>query len=110
MAKGVFAIALTERTKRGDGHASQKPKRVLTKDGGNFLSLLPDTLLMIAKNHDARFRMERTEILVFLDSEDAHSRNGAWSTIFTEITVFCKRNLFVSVKFFDAAFFLVEAF
>ena len=52
LTKGVLAIALTERTARCYCHTGEKPKRVLPKNGSEFLARLPKAFLMIAHDED----------------------------------------------------------
>ncbi len=49
------------------GHASKEAKKVLTKDGGKFVALAPNLILLVSKNNNARFGAKWTELLVLLD-------------------------------------------
>ncbi len=59
LTERVFVVALTKWTARSNGHACEETKRILTKDRGGLLALLPSTVLVILKNDDARFCKKR---------------------------------------------------
>ncbi len=67
MIKRMFAVTLLEGVTFLQGKTDHQPHGVRAEDEGILFWLGPNTIFMIAKNHDARFGAERVEYLVFLD-------------------------------------------
>jgi hypothetical protein len=59
LTEGVLAITLAKGAVRSNSHAREKSKRVLAKDRSKYITLLPDAVLMIPKDNNARFCPER---------------------------------------------------
>ena len=73
------------------------------------MRLRPITVLAIAKDHNAGFGPKREEILVLFDGKDAHGRDGAGSTTFTEGPILHEGELAKGAQGLDAAPLLVVA-
>jgi hypothetical protein len=59
LTEGILAIALAKGAARSDSHTREKLKPVLAKDRSKFITFLPDTVLVIPMDNNARFRPER---------------------------------------------------
>ena len=59
LTESVLAIALAKGAARSDSHTREKVKPVLAKDWSKFITFLPDTVLVILMDNNARFRLER---------------------------------------------------
>jgi hypothetical protein len=110
LAERVLTIALTQWTTGGNSHAGKEPKRVLVKDGGELVALAPNSVFMVTKHNNAGFGAKGTELLVFLDGEDAHGWNSPRSTLLPQSLILSKSDLLVGVEALDALFLLKETF
>ena len=106
MAECAFAIALLQRMAFFNCKASKEMKGVLTKNRCEAIAFTPDTLFKIAQCHDPRFCAKREEIFVLLNSQHARSRDCFKRTFFAKSAIFSMSKFPISVKAFNAAFFL----
>ena len=67
------------------------------EDGCVLLRFGPDAILLVAKDHDARFRAKWVEHFVFLNGEHTHCRNSLGNCFCSKGAVVGKINLDVSV-------------
>jgi hypothetical protein len=110
LAEHVPTIALTQWTTVGNSHAGEEPKRVLMKDGGELVALAPNSVFVVAEHNNAEFGVKGTELLIFIDGEDAHGWNSPRSTLLLQSPILPKSDLLVGIKALDAPFLLKEAF
>ena len=86
--------------------AMKETKGILTKNRGKAIAFTPDTLFMIAQCRDPRFCAKREEIFVLFNNQHAHSKDCFRCTFVAKSAIFSKSNFPISVKAFNAAFFL----
>jgi hypothetical protein len=101
---------LTQWTTGGHSHGGKEPKRVLGKDGGILVTLAPNSVFVVAEHNDAGYGAKGTELLAFLDGEDAHGWDSPRSTLLPQSPILPKSDLLVGVEALDAPFLLKEAF
>ena len=58
------------------GHRCEKPEGGVLEDGGKLFVLLPDAVLVVAKDYDAGLGTVVGEVLAALNGHDAHGGNG----------------------------------
>jgi hypothetical protein len=76
LTKCILTVALAKRMASLDGHTDEETKQVATKDRSKFVRFGPESVFVIAQNHNPRFGTLRKEILAALYCQDAHSREA----------------------------------
>ena len=78
------------------------------RTGFVLLGFSPDSIFVVAEDHDARFSAKRVEHFVFLNGEYAHCRNRLGTPYGSKSTVVGEVNLDVCVLRFNAGFLRTE--
>jgi hypothetical protein len=107
LAEGVFAIPLLKAATVLSRQANQKSETIKSKNGCKTLAFGPVASFTITQNDNTRLRPKRHQILVLLNGENTHRRDGLWSTFLSECPVFAESDFSKSAHFFDTAFLLV---
>ncbi len=110
LTKRILTVTLNEKATGRDGHTGKETKRILAKDRSKLIDFLPHSVFVIAKGNDLRLRAKKSEILILFNGKDTHRWNCPRRTLFAEGPISAQRNLFISVKLLNAAFFFKEAF
>jgi hypothetical protein len=82
LTKHILTVALVKRTVFLDGHTDEETKKVATKDRSKFLQFGPESVFVIAQNHNPRFGTLGKEILVVLYPQEVHTRDRLWCLFF----------------------------
>jgi hypothetical protein len=109
LTKCILTVALAKRTAFLDGHTDEDTMQVATKYRSKFLKFGPESVFVIAQNHNPRFGTLRKEILITLYCQDPHSRDGSWHAFFAKGTIFSKSDFTVCVERLKTFFFFLVA-
>jgi hypothetical protein len=109
LIKRILTVALAKKMAFLDGHTYKEMKQVATKDWSKFVQFRPESVFVIAQNHNPRFGMLRKEILIALYCQDPHSRDCLWPAFFAKGTIFSQSDFTVCVEGLKTAFFLLVA-
>jgi hypothetical protein len=107
LTEGVFAIALPKRAALLNGKADKEAERITTEDRSEPIRLGPEAVFMISKYDNPRLSMEREEIFILFNGQEAHGRNCFRSAFLAERPVLPKSDFAISSKAFNALLFLV---
>ena len=104
VAESVLAVTLFEHATFLSGHGSEEAQRRIHEDRGVFLALLPHPILQVAKDDNAGLRAVGGHVLIALDGENAHGRDGFWDALgqSAETLVLLERDLLVRVTVAEA--------
>jgi hypothetical protein len=86
--KSVFTVALFQKTTLLDGQAGWETKRGILQNRCEAFVFHPRMLLKITEGHDTRFSAIGIKVLIFLDNEDGHSRDGFCGSLFLIFIIF----------------------
>ena len=76
VAEGILAVTLLEHALVGDSLGCEKAKGVVAKDGSVALGFGEQSVLVVAKDDDARLGTMGFAVAVGLDREDTHGRDS----------------------------------
>jgi hypothetical protein len=110
LTKGILAVALLEGAVLFNREADHQLHGVGMQDGGILVGFGPNTILMVAKDHDLRLSTKRVQHFILLNGEHTHGRNGVGNTFCAKSAVLGEVNLDVGVLGFNAGFLLTKAF
>jgi len=87
----------------------EKSEAVKTKNWGEALALCPFPTLTITQNDDPRFSAKGQKVLILLDGQDTHRRDGLWGTFLAQGSVLTQCKTFKSAETLDAILFFMVA-
>jgi hypothetical protein len=105
LAECVFTVTLLKRAAVLDGHADEELERVAVEDRRKFIRLQPNPVFVVTKHYDTRFGAMWKQVLILLDREDTHRRNGTRCAFLSKGTILAKGYFLVGVERFEAALF-----
>ncbi len=94
LAECAFTVILTKRATVLDCHADKESERVAAEDRRKFIRLRPNPVFVVTKHNDARFGAMWKQVLILLDCEDTHRRNGARCAFLPKGTILAKGYVF----------------
>ena len=109
LTEGIFAIALFQTPTFLCRKTDEKSGAVKTKNWGEALALRPFPTLTIAQNDDPRFSSKGHEVLILLDGQDTHRRDGLWGTFLSQGSVLTQCKTFKSAKILDTVLIFIVA-
>ena len=92
-----------------DREADHEMQRVGAKDGGIFLRLGPDAVLVVTEDNNVRLGTEGFEHFILFNGEDTHGRNSFCNSFGPKGAILREANFNVGILGCNAGFLLAEA-